>query len=81
MRPLAGHGCVSWKSRLAEAERGCLAEAETGSATQMESKTQMGRAVLMDRRTLHIGRQQRVSVPVNAVVQEASCSLAAQSHQ
>jgi hypothetical protein len=47
--------------RLTEAERGCLAEAETGRTTQTASKTGVRKTVLMDCRTLHLDRQQRVT--------------------
>jgi hypothetical protein len=48
-------------------KRGCLAEAETGSATQTATKTGRRRTVLMDRQTSHRDRQQRVIVSVSAV--------------
>jgi hypothetical protein len=76
-----GQGWINWNSRLTEAKRGCLAEAETGSAAPTASKTQMRRAVLIARRPSHRGRQPGVIVPVSAVVREVSCSLAARLHQ
>jgi len=39
-----GHGCVSWNSRLTEADRGSLAEAETGRTEQTASAAQMSKA-------------------------------------
>jgi hypothetical protein len=53
--PVDGQGCVSWNSRLAGAERGCLAQFEAGKVTQTTSKKGMRRTALMDRRTLHLG--------------------------
>jgi len=54
--PVAGHGWVSWNSRLTEADRYSLAEAEIGSATPTASKARMRRTVLTDRRTLLLDR-------------------------
>jgi len=80
VRPVAGQGCVCWKSHLTEAERGCLAEAEIGSATEMSSKTQMRRTILIVPKLAHgppaAGhRLSQCSGPVGVVF--SSCPIAA----
>src|ERR1700757_2634965 len=44
VRPVAGHGCVSWNTRLTEADRCSLAEAEIGRATQTASVAKISMA-------------------------------------
>jgi hypothetical protein len=42
--PVAGHGCVSWNSRLTEADLCSLAEADNGIMTQPASVAKISKA-------------------------------------